>query len=170
MIFETDRLVVRPLHENDKDIYFRLYGDEQVMRYIRGIKSREDCEELLLSHIEINKNLHPMGRWLVDEKTTGKTVGSFVVIPIDKTDLFQLGYSLTPDHWGKGFATELVYGGLKYIFTQTPLDVIYAIAEDANAASQRSLVKAGFIAELILNENEKILTRFIYSKQHWKEG
>ena len=34
----------------------------------------------------------------------------------------QLGYALLKENWGKGFATELTKGGLKYVFTKTDLD------------------------------------------------
>lgn len=72
---------------------------------------------------------------MVDEKATSEFVGSFVIIPIENTDQFQLGYALTKQHWGKGYATELVKAGLQYISLNTPLNKIYAITESANASS-----------------------------------
>lgn len=164
MIFETDRLRVRTLQETDAEVYFRLHGDPEIMKYIRAAKSRKECDQLLLDHIEQNRQIQPYGRWLAEDKNSGDVVGSFVIIPINDSPHLQLGYSLLKDQWGKGYATELTLGGLQYAFTQTPLEVIYAIAEDANKASQQVLIKAGFQAEYLFQEGNKPLTRFIFRK------
>ena len=162
MIFETSRLVIRALAPDDEERYFSLHGDPVIMKYIRAASSREQCKVLLRDHIELNKQLAPFGRWLAYDCETDEFVGSFVVIPIVNTELMQLGYSLLREHWGKGYATEMVLGGLDYLTNQTSLETIYAIAEEDNLASQKALLKAGFKEEMKMMEGEKVLKRFIY--------
>lgn len=164
MIFETDRLIVRPLQPEDAEVYFQLHGDPEIMKYIRPAKSRQECDQLLMEHIGLNQTLFPFGRWLAEDKLTREVVGSFVIIPINDSPHMQLGYSLLKKNWGKGYATELTEGGLRYAFTQTPLDVIYAIAEDANVASQKVLTKAGFRTDYLFQESGKPLTRYILKR------
>ncbi len=69
----------------------------------------------------------------------------------------QIGYSLLPPFWGKGYATELTKAGLKYVFTKTNLDVIYGYTEVANHTSQKVLLKCGFYALGLKNVGEKEL-------------
>lgn len=144
LIFETKRLRVRSQDITDAEPYFLLHGDAKVMKYIRPAKNRQECFEFLQQHIEENKKLFPLGRFLAEEKVTSNFVGSFVIIPFESSPDFQLGYALLPNQWNKGFATELVMGGVQYIFSNTELKDIYAVAETGNSASQNVLLKTGF--------------------------
>jgi len=93
-LFTTERLIVRRYTSGDVDNFFSLNGDEEIMLYIRPAQNREDSEKFLIENIEFYNQYPQMGRWAVDEKGSGKSVGSFAVIFIPRTDLIQLGYSL----------------------------------------------------------------------------
>jgi len=166
VIFETERLIVRPyIFEIDSNNFFSLNGDEEIMRYIRSAKTKSDCDAFLKQVIETYK-LNPLiGRWAVDEKASGKFVGSFAIIPIENTNDIQLGYALLKESWGKGFATELTKEALNYYFNSTDEDHIYAIAEKDNTASHKVLLKNGFVPDGTRTEGEKTLLKFIYRKQ-----
>ncbi len=161
IIFETERLLVRRYASSDGDNIFSLGGNEDVMRYIRATQTKEQSDVFLLYNLNLYLDYPQMGRWAVNEKATGKFVGSFAVIFIEESELIQLGYSLLPQEWGKGYATELTKAGLKYVFEIMKLPLIYAVTETANIASQNVLLKAGFIKEMDFKEGEKELIRFI---------
>jgi ribosomal-protein-alanine N-acetyltransferase len=76
----------------------------------------------------------------------------------------QLGYALLPQHWGKGYATELTVAGIHYVFTKTPIDPIYAYTQAPNHSSQKVLLKAGFNFEANSNENGKEVVAFMLRK------
>ena len=105
-----------------------------------------------------------VGRWAADEKATGKFVGSFAIIPIEGSEDIQLGYALLKENWGKGFASELTKSGLAYYFKNTNADHIYAIAEKANIASHKVLLKNSFVPDGTKMEDGKELLKFIYKK------
>jgi [ribosomal protein S5]-alanine N-acetyltransferase len=161
IIFETERLLVRRYTQNDKENFYSLSGDEDVMRYIRAVQTREESDKFLKENIEFYSMYPQMGRWGVEEKLTAKFVGSFAIIFIPGSEKIQLGYSLKKEEWGKGYATELARAGLKYVFEVMKLPLIYAVTESKNTASQKVLLKAGFEQELIFKEGEKELYRFI---------
>ncbi len=165
VVFETERLIVRHFTADDHDNYFALHGDPVVMQYIRPAKTREECYAFLNEFV-LGAAPHPfMGRWVVNEKCSGKFVGSFVIIPIpDDKEKIQLGYSLVPEFWGKGFATELTKEGLHYFRTQTPLEEIYAVTESPNTASKNVLLKAGFQPAGNRKEGEKELLLFMVKR------
>jgi len=145
IIFETDRLIVQQYEfEKDAENFFLLNGDEEVMKYIRATKAREDCDKFLRQNIESYKTNPLMGRWAAYEKATGKFVGSFAFIPVEGTENNQLGYAFLKEYWGRGFATELMKEGIKHVFEKTDLDEVYGITQTPNIASQKVLLKVGF--------------------------
>src|SRR6187455_943723 len=165
-IFETERLIVRQYDfKTDAENFYLLNGDDDVMRYIRATKSREECDVFLKKAIESYKVNPLIGRWAAEEKATGKFIGSFAIIPIEGTKDIQLGYALLKENWGKGFASELTKAGLAYYFKNSNADHIYAIAEQANTASHKVLLKNAFVSDGIKKEEERELLKFIYNKQ-----
>ena len=165
IIFETERLMVRQYaFEIDTENFFLLNGDDDVMRYIRATKTKEECDVFLKKAIDSYKINPLVGRWAADDKATGKFVGSFAIIPIEGSEDIQLGYALLKENWGKGFASELTKSGLVYYFENTNADHIYAIAEKANIASRKVLLKNSFVPDGTKMEDGKELLKFIYRK------
>lgn len=165
IIFETERLFVRPyVFELDSENFFLLNSDEDVMRYIRPTKKREESDAYLKEIIAAAKANPGIGRWAAFEKSSGMFVGSFAIIPIEGTEYIQLGYALLKEHWGNGFASELTKGGLEYYFSTREADHIYAIAEEPNIASHNVLLKNGFVPDGTKKEGEKELLKFIFRK------
>ena len=145
-IFKTERLIVRNFTVNDYDNHFLLTGNADVMRYIRQVKNKEESD-LYFNEVVLDAPVHPFqGRWAVEEKNTNRFIGSFGIIPIpDDEAKTQMGYSFLPEYWGKGLASELVETGLIYFNERTPLKEIYGVTEIENIASQKVLLKNGFI-------------------------
>jgi len=166
IIFETERLIVRQYTEDDKDNIFRMGGNEEVMRYIRPVSTKEESDKFLLENIEAYKKNPNRGRWAAIEKITGQFVGSFAIIPIpDNLEKIQLGYSFLPKHWGRGFATEVTKSGLDYFLATDTLPEIYGITEIPNVASQKVLLKAGFQPYGRKMEGEKELLVFVVKRR-----
>lgn len=168
ILFETERLTVRHYTKDDSYNFFLLNGDEEIMRYIRPAKSREDSDAYLLEVIEKYEHHPGEGRWAAVDKVTNGFIGSFAFIPIENTDKMQLGYSLLKQNWGKGYATELTLAGLQYVFTKTSLTEIFGVTETPNVVSQKVLLKAGFTLQDTFKEDEKELLRFVYCKEDFK--
>ncbi len=166
--FETARLLVRRPRPDDKHNFFLLNGDENVMRYIRAVSTREESdaklEQILKEEVD-NPLSKGKGRWLIDEKETGKFIGSFAIIPIPtEPEKIQLGYSFIPAAWGKGYATEVAKAGLQFFLDNTDIPEIYGVSETENTASMKVLQKAGFVYHSTRVEEGKELTVFIYKR------
>ncbi len=168
IVFETKRLIVRRYNEKDKDNFFSLSGDEQVMQYIRPVSDREASDKFLKEYIAAYKEFPQRGRWATIEKETGHFIGSFAIIPMPTSpEKIQLGYSLRPEYWGKGFATELTISGLNYFFTNDNLPLIHGITEIQNVASQKVLLKAGFKpAGSFMEEGKELLMFKVHRADH----
>lgn len=163
--FETERLIIRPLTLQDKDNFFLLNGSEEVMRYIRPVKTKEENDAQLEQIVAI-PSTPENGRWAVVDKASRSFIGSFAIIPIpSEPEKTQLGYSFIPEAWGKGYASELAQAGLKYFLDNTTVPEIYGVTETPNIPSQKVLLKAGFQFHCTKTEEGKELTIFIVRRQ-----
>jgi ribosomal-protein-alanine N-acetyltransferase len=165
IIFETDRLIIRRYTLADEEHFFRLNGDAEVMKYIRDPKDRQECNIFLKRNLSFYEQNPLMGRWAMVEKASDAFIGSFAIIPVETTDHsrhaeIQLGYALLKDHWGRGYATESTLAGRQYAFDIMKLPVIVAITETANIASQKVLLRSGFIQQHNIQEGNKALCYF----------
>jgi RimJ/RimL family protein N-acetyltransferase len=168
LIFETPRLIVRQYTIHDADNFFSLNGDEEVMRHIRKILNKEDSDKFLQQNIDFYIANPKLGRWAVEEKSTRIFVGSFALIPLpfeDEKDKLQIGYSLLPAEWGKGYATELTAVGRDYFFDHHVFNELHGITTTANISSQKVLLKCGFAQNGTKQEGEELLQRFIYCRK-----
>ena len=168
ILFETERLMVRHYTNDDGNNFFLLNGDEEIMQFIRPVKSREESDLFLLEILQKQKENPGVGRWAVTKKNTGELVGSFAFIPIEGTDKMQLGYALLKQSWGIGYATELTMAGFQYVFTKTGLTEIFAVTEVPNLASQKVLLKAGFTLHSSYKDGTKELFQYIFLKQDFQ--
>jgi ribosomal-protein-alanine N-acetyltransferase len=156
-IFETERLIVRPYTIDDLNHFFRLNGDEDVMRYIRPAQTLEQTK-VFLQKIIADYDIRPgMGRWAMFLKADHQFAGSFAIIPIESSTQLQLGYALIKENWGKGYASESVKGGLQYAFEQLYLPEIAAVTYPENIPSQKVLLKNGFVFDKTFFEDDKEL-------------
>jgi ribosomal-protein-alanine N-acetyltransferase len=164
-IFETERLIVRKFTDADADDYYALNSNEDVMRYIRPVRTREECDKLLQETVLKGFAESYKGIWAINEKAGGTFIGCFVIMPIpDDVEKTQLGYSFFPEHWGKGYATEATREGLNYFRNKTPLAEIYAVTEAPHIASQKVLLKNGFQFLEKKTEGEKELLVFVVKR------
>ncbi|HEX2628717.1 MAG TPA: GNAT family N-acetyltransferase [Chitinophagaceae bacterium] len=169
IIFETERLVIRQLTEDDFEDFFRLHGDADVMKYIRPAKSREEAMTFLQQIIADYANLPGLGRWAMYSKTDPSFSGSFAVIPVQKSEDIQIGYLMAKEHWGKGYASEAALGGLRYVFNELKRDRVAGITFPENIASQKVLLKHGFAFEKTIVEDDGVeLNLYMLNKDEWE--
>jgi RimJ/RimL family protein N-acetyltransferase len=80
----------------------------------------------------------------VAQKTAARPVIGLVSAIMTETGEAEIGYALTPQAWGKGFATEAVKTVIDAVFNLTETSRIRANSRLGNFASRRVLEKAGF--------------------------
>jgi RimJ/RimL family protein N-acetyltransferase len=144
-IFETADWLIREFTFEDAGPFFLINSDEQVMRYIRPVKSKEDSDVFLSENIRQYRERPGTGRWAVAEKNSGRIIGMFSLLPMEgDAGKLHIGYAFLPDYWGKGYATVLLNAGSAYFFEHNAHDALYAITRKENVASERVLLKCGF--------------------------
>jgi ribosomal-protein-alanine N-acetyltransferase len=161
IVFETERLLIRPYTTDDLQFFYSLNGDAEVMRYIRPAQNLDQTKLFLKKIIDDYAERPGLGRWAMFSKAGMDYAGSFAIIPIDNSKQLQLGYALLKQYWGKGFASESVKGGLKVAFEQLKLKEIAGITYPENIPSQKVLLKNGFEFDRTFTEEEKELHLYI---------
>jgi RimJ/RimL family protein N-acetyltransferase len=121
-----------------------LYADADVTRYLGGVKSRGQVEDMLAIRILRYYDEHPgLGIWVTVERATGTAVGFHLLNHIRGESIIQVGYTLAKESWGQGFATEMGAAVLRYGFVDLQLPRIAGMASLGNVASHRVLRKIG---------------------------
>jgi RimJ/RimL family protein N-acetyltransferase len=148
VIFETERIRVRPWAVEDAEAAFRIYGNPEVTRYLGGngklVESVEAQVAKIQGWIDRDRDLRPeLGFWAMEEKSLGFPIGSVILRPLPKDTKVEVGWHLGFDHWGKGYATEAAHGAITHGFGTAGLDEIYAIVQPENLRSVRVTERLG---------------------------
>jgi RimJ/RimL family protein N-acetyltransferase len=77
-------------------------------------------------------------------------------------------YAISKDYRGKGYTTQAAQGIIKYLFENTSLEVLNALALIRNISSNRVIKKCGFdFLSIIEIENEKY-NDYKLTKSKWE--
>jgi len=163
---ETERLVLNLYADQDKDDFIRLLTDPVVMQYVdNGPLSSEQAD--VLWH-RLMDDFYPNGIdtiWAVFAKDDGRYVGNASLRPRpERQQDWEIGYYLTPDEWGKGFATEIASRLVRFGFETAGLKEVYATVDKENFASMKVLKKSGL--EFYRKEYDDKGVFFIYRLEH----
>ena len=144
--WETERLKLR-LWEPKQDAIaaHKIYGDSEVMRYIREPEPNiAATAKKLLAYRELTlQSTNGTGIWAVIEKETDMPIGSILLVELPDnqgdrgTGDFEIGWHFRKASWGKGFAFEAATHLLNYGFDELKLPAIYAVLREENWRSQR---------------------------------
>lgn len=154
MIIETTRLFVREFKPEDLEDFCRLNGDQEIMRFIRQPKSREESAIFFSQVINDYERVPGLGRWALMEKPSRKFIGMFSLLKLDGTEDVHIGYALLKNYWKMGYAAEIVTAGLSYAYEVLKLKSVVAITYQENYPSQKVLLKNDFEYESIFREGE----------------
>lgn len=139
---ETPRLILRPPRAADLDAWAEMMLDEPAARFIGGVMPRSLCWRQLMTMIGA---WHAQGfaMFSVIEKASGRWIGRLGPWRPEGWPGNEIGWAITRDCWGKGYAVEGATAATDWAFdTLGWPEMIHSIAPD-NVASQRVAEKLG---------------------------
>ena len=86
---------------------------------------------------------HGISKLKLTARDDGRFIGRAGFSYMEERDVFELGYSIMPEEWGKGFATEIAKGLARWFFEKRPEPRFVAFAYAENEASIRVMQKIG---------------------------
>jgi RimJ/RimL family protein N-acetyltransferase len=182
VVFSTERFLARQWDpENDAAGAFAMYGDPDVVRYIgnRLVSDVDDQRERLLALKDRWASFGGRyGSWPVFERSTGELVGTALLkpLPLSGANLttlsadIEVGWHVAKRHWGRGIATEMGRALLQRGFEVLDLELLHAVVDPSNPASQRVAEKIGMrrVGRTRAYYDQEV-ERFEMRREEWQE-
>ena len=149
-------MLLRRLNENDWGEVMALRGNPETMKFIprplvttkeQALEHLTMIEEKIVDNTGIN--------WGITIKGSPKIIGIIGHYRIQTVNhRAEIGYMSLPETYGKGYITEAIKAVLEYGFDQMNLHSVEAVIDPDNIASEKVLLKNGFVKEAHILENE----------------
>jgi RimJ/RimL family protein N-acetyltransferase len=142
----TERLLLRPLKRSDAPEIFIQRSDERIIRYTEIPKAMvlEDAVNWIDKLADITEKGEGVA-WVICRKGEEKLIGTICLYHLDaEKATAELGYSLHPDFWRMGYASEALAAVMDFGFNVMKAHFLEAYSNNQNLASLRLLEKAGF--------------------------
>jgi ribosomal-protein-alanine N-acetyltransferase len=145
--FETARLAMIPLEADHFEDLYHQWRLEPVFRYLwDGAAPDRKLARSVVQKSIVTAKSSGIGLWTLFERENSKRiVGCCGLVPAETECEAELLYSLHPDFWGHGLASEAVDVAVRDGFERLQLEKIWGRTDPPNAASIRVLERAGFV-------------------------
>lgn len=144
-VLETPRLVFRPFSADDFDLLATLHRDPEVGRYMGGVWTDQRIADALARFVaeQAERGHSKWAAFTRDGRFAGRAGVSFW----PATGELELGYSLMPEFWGQGLATEAARAVADWTFGNTDVPHLIAFTHLENYGSQRVLERLGMVRQ-----------------------
>lgn len=147
IIAETDRLILRPWREEDRDVYLATCNTYSVTRHLDGPAKVEDIDASL-ARIRKSKEENGFCFWAVERKSDGAFLGycGFKIARDEGTPIegdIEIGWRLREDAWGQGYAYEAARAALDWAWANLDAGRVVSFTVPANEASWRLMERLG---------------------------
>ncbi|MFS0654414.1 GNAT family N-acetyltransferase [Bacillus sp. 179-C3.3 HS] len=153
-VFETERLTLRTMNDNDAPFLYDMFQDKEVMKYYPSLKDKQQTREWIKWN-EKNDRMYHTSLWIIENKETKEPLGQsgIVLQNIEGQIELEIGYMLKRSVWGNGYATEAAKGCLSYGFNELKVRRMVSLIRPENEASIQVAIKIGM-------KKEKTITKW----------
>jgi RimJ/RimL family protein N-acetyltransferase len=142
----TDRLLLRPWRDEDRQPFASLNADPRVMEHFPKLLTREESDAVV-DRIEAHFREHGFGWWAVEIPGVTAFAG-FIGLQIPRfeakfTPCVEIGWRLAAEYWGQGYATEGAKAAVEYGFQTLGLNEILSFTALQNVGSRRVMERIG---------------------------
>jgi RimJ/RimL family protein N-acetyltransferase len=179
---QTDRLLLRPWIEEDFEPLIALYSNPRVMEFALAVKDRHESERDFLAMSQ-HMEKYGFGFWTVSLIQTNTFIGLIglenVCFEAPFKPAVEIGWRLSTEYWGKGYATEGAFASLKYGFDVVQLNEIVAFTQVHNYRSRKVMERIGMhydprddFDDVECPEGHPLRQNVLYriSKEQWRQA
>ena len=146
MQLETDRLILRQWHDDDREPFAQVNADPLVMEHFPSSLSRADSDAFV-DRIEAGFDINGFGLFAVEVVDVHRFIG-FVGLARPSfeahfTPAVEIGWRMSSTHWGLGYATEAAKACVEFAFTDIGLDELVSFTVPQNTASRLVMERIG---------------------------
>ena len=149
MILRTERLLMRPFNESDRDAFAAINADPVVMEHFPSTLSRDESDDFV-DRVIAGWAARGFGLWAVevtepeDDGPAG-FVGHVGLMSAEHrgAGTVEVGWRLAREAWGRGYAPEAARAALGVGFDSLGLDEVVSFTVPQNTNSRRVMDKIG---------------------------
>jgi RimJ/RimL family protein N-acetyltransferase len=177
VLLETTRLRIRDWTRADAETVVEIYHRIEVVQWL-GDGEPVPCRDTDQAERWIERwherDDPPLGYWALDAiggPLAGRTIGSVLLVPLPNGDgEVEIGWSLHPDAWGHGYASEAGRAVLRHGF-EGGLDEIHAVTHLTNGPSQAvcrriGMAHRGVVERWYAGPSE----HFVLTREQWQSA
>jgi ribosomal-protein-alanine N-acetyltransferase len=144
-VIQTERLHLRKLTLDDAPFILKHVNEPSFIENIRdsGVRNLDDAEGYLTKGPLASYEKYGFGLCLMELRESKTPIGMCGLLKRDTLDFPDIGYSLDPAFWKKGYASEAAAAVLDYGFGELGMTRVLAITSPSNEASARLLLRLG---------------------------
>jgi RimJ/RimL family protein N-acetyltransferase len=144
MILETERLILRPVDpDRDFEPWAKAMADANTVRYL-GTKPMNRAESWRSMAMAIGHwAIRGYGFFSLEHRETGEWVGRVGPWFPEGWPAPEVGWTISPDHLGRGYATEAALASLRYAFDTLGWKQVIHVIMEGNEASMAVARKIG---------------------------
>jgi ribosomal-protein-alanine N-acetyltransferase len=143
---ETQRLLLRRWHPDDRAPFAVLNADPEVMRYFPTPLTRQQSDDLA-DRVDAHIEREGWGLWALQERATSRFLGftglARPTFEASFTPAVEIGWRLSPAAWGFGFATEAARAAAAFAFDELGLDELVSFTTEHNTRSRAVMHRLG---------------------------
>lgn len=160
----SKRLELREFTSDDVGAVHRLFSDDRVTRQLSFDNRDREQIAAMLDGVLIRAQADPRVEYYlaVTLKDSGELVGS-ARLGLDGVKAGKLGYSIHPDHWGHGYATEAARAIIGFGFNQLQLHRVSAAIGPENSASLAVAERLGMTLEGTIRDH-------VFTNGAWRDS
>lgn len=141
-MIETERLRLRPWRDADRDPFWQMAQDRQVMQYLPSIGRQES--DGTIARMNAFEAEHSFCFWALERRADGRFLGFCGILPPHPPFReSEIGWRLVHDCWGRGYAREAALACLDWAWRETDMQSLVALTVPANTRSRALMVRLG---------------------------
>jgi ribosomal-protein-alanine N-acetyltransferase len=146
----TARLLLREWQREDRPAFAAMTADQAVMEFMPKLLSTAESEAMV-DRIERHFTQHGFGLWAVEVHGGPRFIG-FVGLSVPSfeapfTPCVEIGWRLSREAWGHGYATEAAQEALRFGFEEAQLQEIVSFTVPANIRSRQVMERLGMVRD-----------------------
>ena len=145
-MIETERLLLRPWRDADREPFFRITSDPRVMEFFPAVLTREQSDGLI-DRCQAHYVQHGFTFFAAELRDSGELIGfiglAYTPFNAHFTPCVEIGWRLGFEYWNQGLATQGAQAALRLGFEDLQLSEIVALTVTANMRSRRVMEKLG---------------------------
>ena len=168
---ETNRLKFRLLKPDDFNLWLNLFKGTEVARFL-GFGHLKTAEEQCRLWFDIQEKRYKNdlgGMNVLVEKASGKMIGQcgLLIQEVKRQEKMEIGYSVLPRYWGKGFAPEAAQKCRDFAFQNNFTNELISIIHVENFKSENVAIKNGMKKTIQTTYKEMPVNIFRITKDEW---